>query len=123
MQPLTVSNPLLFQNLFQSTKPGPRTLVLSDQDLLALVFSNFLPDDPLVLPRAEIVNGRKQLRNIALTCKAFKNPALDRLWIYLDSLLPLIKVLPNLKVLHGQYVRDDHFSSCIPCTKLRPAAY
>ena len=104
MQALTISNPLTFHALFQNSKPGPRTLVLLDQDLLAVIFSNFLPDDPLALPRAEIVNGRKQLRNAALAYRAFKDPALDRLWTYLDSLLPLIKILPNLKVLHGQYV-------------------
>jgi hypothetical protein len=88
------------------TKPCSRSIVLADQDLLAIVFTNILPNDPADLPRCEIVQGRKQLRDAALTCKSFKDPALDRLWMSLDSLLPLIKTLPNVIVIDGVHVSE-----------------
>lgn len=108
--------------------PSPHSLALVDQDLLALIFSSLLPDDPTTLPREEVVARRKHLRDAALVCKAFKDPALDRLWTYLDSLLPLIKLLPNLTVLNKQYVspllysvalRMKYLLIILPCAVLQ----
>lgn len=39
--------------------------------------------------------GSAQLLNVALTCKAFCEPALDLLWYYLPDLHPLLKCLPE----------------------------
>jgi hypothetical protein len=40
-------------------------------------------------------SARQDLLAIALVSKAFSTFALDALWAYLDSLWPLIKLLPN----------------------------
>lgn len=39
--------------------------------------------------------GKRTLASLARTCRTFSAPALDLLWMRLDSLDPLIKVLPN----------------------------
>ncbi|KAG8214928.1 hypothetical protein J3R82DRAFT_10115 [Butyriboletus roseoflavus] len=39
--------------------------------------------------------GKRTLASVARTCRAFSAPALDLLWMRLDSLDPLIKVLPS----------------------------
>ena len=51
--------------------------------------------------------------NVALTCKAFREVALDALWEELDSLLPLLKLLPALRVEDNTYV----------CTKVHAFLY
>ena len=54
----------------------------------------------------QVKNDRKYrcLLNVALTCKAFLEVALDALWEELDSLLPLLKLLPALQVEDNTYV-------------------
>jgi len=52
----------------------------------------------------EISRSRKSLLWVALACKAFLEPALDRLWRQLDSLFPLLKVLPAFIQSDGTYV-------------------
>lgn len=52
--------------------------------------------------------GRMQLRDAALACKAFKGPALACLWTYLDSLIPLVKVLPNVQLVGNTYSFHGH---------------
>ena len=44
------------------------------------------------------------LLNAALTCKDFLDGALDALWEMMPSFLPLLKLLPALKVEHAAYV-------------------
>ena len=39
--------------------------------------------------------GKRTLASLARTCRTFSAPALDLLWMRLDSLDPLIKVLPS----------------------------
>ncbi|KAG6379445.1 hypothetical protein JVT61DRAFT_11922 [Boletus reticuloceps] len=39
--------------------------------------------------------GTRTLASLARTCRAFSAPALDLLWMRLDSLHPLIKALPS----------------------------
>ncbi|KAF9484254.1 hypothetical protein BDN70DRAFT_825915 [Pholiota conissans] len=48
--------------------------------------------------------SRRTLLRLALTCKAFLEPALDRLWRSLDSLFPLLKILPAFGKSDGTYV-------------------
>ena len=48
--------------------------------------------------------NRQCLFNAALTCKDFLDVALDALWKELCSLVPLMKLLPALKVEDGAYV-------------------
>ena len=47
---------------------------------------------------------RQNLLWAGLTCKAFLEPALDRLWSSLDSLFPLLKILPSFIQSDGTYV-------------------
>lgn len=75
-------------------------------DLLTTIFRNLLPTDPTPLPRGEVVLGRKQLRDLALVCRSFRDPALDCLWACLESLMPLVKVLPGLKVVNNAFYFD-----------------
>lgn len=82
--------------------------VLQNNELLTLICQAFLPFDPppsLPPTREELVAGRMHLRNIALVCRAFTEPAQACLWTHLDSLLPLIQLLPNARVVNGAYVR------------------
>jgi hypothetical protein len=48
--------------------------------------------------------SRLCLFNAALTCKDFLDTALDVLWEELDSLVPLLKLLPALQVEDKDYV-------------------
>lgn len=61
--------------------------------------------DPINLDDAVIIDlSRRNLLHIAQTCKAFLEPALDRLWRSLDSLFPLLKILPAFIRSDGTYV-------------------
>jgi hypothetical protein len=44
------------------------------------------------------------LLNVALTCKDFLEVALDALWEELNSLVPLLELLPSLQVDNKAYV-------------------
>ncbi|KAJ3511288.1 hypothetical protein NMY22_g15693 [Coprinellus aureogranulatus] len=81
--------------------------IFSNHDLLLIIFSNVQHADLTAANREERVQGRKELRNLAAVCKSFKDPALDLLWSCLDCLLPLIKVLPNLKVIDNAFYCHD----------------
>ncbi|KAF8816030.1 hypothetical protein BYT27DRAFT_7077944 [Phlegmacium glaucopus] len=48
--------------------------------------------------------SRRNLLCVALTCKAFLEPALDRRWRSLDSLFPLLRILPSFTQSDGTYV-------------------
>ena len=48
--------------------------------------------------------GKQNLLWAGLTCKAFLEPALDRLWRSLDSLFPLLRILPSFTQSDGTYV-------------------
>jgi hypothetical protein len=49
---------------------------------------------------------RKQLLWTALSCKAFSPHALDVLWEKLDSLLPLLKLLPGFQRVDDVWVSN-----------------
>lgn len=54
--------------------------------------------------KEQVSEKRRQLRDLATTCKNFKDPAVEILWTKLDSLVPLIKLLPGLTVIDNTYV-------------------
>jgi hypothetical protein len=54
--------------------------------------------------QVEIDESHRCLFNAALTCKDFLDVALDALWEDLHSLVPLLKLLPALRVEDGAYV-------------------
>jgi hypothetical protein len=54
---------------------------------------------------SELTKPSKQnLLWAGLTCKAFLEPALDRLWRSLESLFPLLKILPSFTLSDETYV-------------------
>ncbi|KAF6748414.1 hypothetical protein DFP72DRAFT_1146034 [Ephemerocybe angulata] len=77
--------------------------VLRNQELLMLIFGYFLPLDPTRLEKDGLLKGRRQLLKLALTCKAFQEPAMSCLWSCLESLTPLMKLLPNLQIMNNAY--------------------
>ena len=56
------------------------------------------------LSHLQVKKSRRCLLNVALTCKDFLDIALDALWEELDSLVPLLKLLPALQVEDQTYV-------------------
>jgi hypothetical protein len=52
----------------------------------------------------DVFTSKRNLLRLALTCKAFLEPALDRLWRSLDCLFPLLKILPAFAQSDGTYV-------------------
>ena len=50
------------------------------------------------------LSSKQNLLWAGLTCKAFLEPAMDRLWSSLDSLFPLLKILPSFTQSDGTYV-------------------
>ncbi|KAG2010149.1 hypothetical protein CC2G_012991 [Coprinopsis cinerea AmutBmut pab1-1] len=66
----------------------PQLAVLRNQELVSEIFSHLGPE-------------RGPLYRLAGICKAFREPALDRLWKSMDNLLPLIKVIPGAAIDNG----------------------
>jgi hypothetical protein len=60
----------------------------------------------MTLSRLPVKNNerRRCLFNAALTCKNFLDEALDALWENLDSMVPLLKLLPALRFEDDAYV-------------------
>ncbi|KAJ3539008.1 hypothetical protein NMY22_g4926 [Coprinellus aureogranulatus] len=71
--------------------PYSQEEVLSNRDILSVVFRNFLPSTSCALSSVE----RSFFLSLALQCRVFSEPALDCLWDRLDSLTPLVRVLPS----------------------------
>lgn len=71
-------------------------LLLRDPKLLSNIFDAM-----------EFGSTKKHLLWAALTCTMFRDPALNTLWRSLDSLLPLLKVLPSFRLVNGIYVRKN----------------
>ena len=67
--------------------------ILKDYDVLFSIFG--LLDN-------EATSGRRDLLSSARVCRAFKRPALDRLWAKLPSFLPVLALLPGLRERDGQ---------------------
>ncbi|KAH0832411.1 hypothetical protein J3R83DRAFT_13450 [Lanmaoa asiatica] len=70
-------------------------LLISEIFCLILEFIQQIDHSPSGECREDCTLGRRTLASLARTCRAFSAPALDLLWMRLDSLDPLIKVLPS----------------------------
>lgn len=90
-------------------------------DLNGLTAEDFFLKNPdlvtQILSHLPFENDKKYrlcLFNAALTCKDFLDAALDALWEKLDSLVPLLKLLPALRVENQAYVCPNalHFFLC-----------
>lgn len=82
----------------------PVMAVLENDEFLTLICSQILPWHASSLRKKEFIEGRVQLVKIALVCRAFTEPALRRLWTYLDLVMPLVQLLPGVKLVEGTYV-------------------
>jgi hypothetical protein len=77
--------------------------VLRNLDLLELILS-YLAEKHLSK------DGQQRLLLAGLTCKAFFEPAMNLLWSEMDSLLPLLLVIPLVMEEEEIYVRSyDNF--------------
>ncbi|KAF5320521.1 hypothetical protein D9611_010807 [Ephemerocybe angulata] len=84
-----------------TSSPSAVEQVMVNQDLLYHIFSKFLPVDG----ESQIPGPleREMLLQLAHTCQAFSIPALDCLWRCLSSLIPLIRLIPEVHVFDGAY--------------------
>ncbi|KAJ3529897.1 hypothetical protein NMY22_g8808 [Coprinellus aureogranulatus] len=94
--------------------PSPRDWVLSNRDILSTIFKNFVPT---TRPNPHAAVERRFLLSLALQCKAFSEPALDYLWEHLESLTPLIRVIPSAVLVDGKYFLSGPASNLSPAFK------
>lgn len=48
---------------------------------------------------------RRTLSQVARCCRAWQDPALDRLWSRLDGIMPLVRLLPGCLMRDSEVVR------------------
>ncbi|KAG8214925.1 hypothetical protein J3R82DRAFT_10112 [Butyriboletus roseoflavus] len=72
-----------------------RCLLISEILCLILEFIRQFDESPESELKWDRASGRRTLASLARTCRTLSAPALDALWMRLDSLDPLIKVLPR----------------------------
>ncbi|TFK75511.1 hypothetical protein BDN72DRAFT_441648 [Pluteus cervinus] len=89
----------------------PQQSVLRTEDLVHNILEYFAVDpraDWSAFPKyhEDLIASRKQLYNAALISRCFVHPALELLWRTIDSMMPLIKLLPEslLSQDNGQYM-------------------
>ncbi|KAG2358612.1 hypothetical protein BDR07DRAFT_1379257 [Suillus spraguei] len=63
---------------------------LAITELLSHIFCEVCNDDEGL----NLCRGIKDMARVSQVCKTFRDPALDFLWRNLDSLLPLLRLLP-----------------------------
>ncbi|KDR79343.1 hypothetical protein GALMADRAFT_137192 [Galerina marginata CBS 339.88] len=72
-------------------------------------------DDHLAFPPLNSLDKSRfaTLLNIALTCSAFTEPALDKLWRRIDNIICLLKLLPSFRRFHhGVYYLNGPILDC-----------
>ncbi|KAG6828239.1 hypothetical protein H0H92_008673 [Tricholoma furcatifolium] len=60
-------------------------------------------------------SSKKSLLSAALTCSVLRDPAIDILWKSMDSIFPLLRLLPTVELVNGVYmicgvIRDENMS-------------
>ena len=78
----------------------PAGEVLRNLDLLRVIFEHFDVD----LDEDQPNPGKKSLLWVALSWKAFVDPALDILWRNMHSLTPFFNLFPAYKTLHETFL-------------------
>jgi hypothetical protein len=61
-------------------------------------------DQRILVQVLQYLEEKKQLIRVALACRAFREAALDLVWASLDSLIPLLKLVPSTVLLSDAYV-------------------
>lgn len=70
-------------------------------DIIDEILSKLVDDSEETGPGVELEGRRNRRReaanllSVALCCKKFTGPGLDRLWRHMDSIVPLLKLLPG----------------------------
>ncbi|RDB17086.1 hypothetical protein Hypma_001922 [Hypsizygus marmoreus] len=77
-------------------------VALTNFDILTTIFEQF--DTGLDSPDAR--GSRRQLCHAARTCKAFLEPALNSLWMFMESFVPLLRLLSAFERNGAVYVGD-----------------
>ncbi|KAF8879792.1 hypothetical protein BD779DRAFT_1117814 [Infundibulicybe gibba] len=121
-------------------KPSARTVALTTEDILREIFWRF----DIASNSDHAAANRTALLHAALACKAFMEPALDVLWWSMSSMIPALKLLPNLEIVpntsntftfsngfsddgwarfdyHSKRVREFHYHSA-PAQEMATAA-
>lgn len=93
----------------------------SNPDILGEICEYLAPYDNLEIDVEQVSEARQNLAWLALTCKAFLEPALDRLWRSLDTLYPLFKILPAFTRADGTHVRNLGLPEAVSNIGLGPA--
>ncbi|KAF5344609.1 hypothetical protein D9758_013892 [Tetrapyrgos nigripes] len=78
-------------------------------ELLELVFDHLdektrVPFGSSAFDSEDLALCNQSLFSCALSCRAFSVPALRALWYTVDTLLPLLRLLPNLQLINNTYV-------------------
>lgn len=88
-----------FLKFHRSTKskaaPIHRCLLISEILSLILEFVRRFDESSENETKWDRTSGKRTLASLARTCRALSSPTLDVLWMRLDNLDPLIKVLPR----------------------------
>ncbi|KAI1788334.1 hypothetical protein LXA43DRAFT_646274 [Ganoderma leucocontextum] len=84
----------------------PCESALACYDILATIFDHLAPSRPDGYKETEDLRHscRKALASSAVACSTLSHHALNCLWRELDSILPLLKTLPNCKVVDSRLV-------------------
>ncbi|KAF9041383.1 hypothetical protein BJ165DRAFT_1530113 [Panaeolus papilionaceus] len=82
--------------------PSTQEEVLHNADLVLAIFG-FMTVNGL-MKHEDALPIRKSLYAAAMTCKAFKEPALDMLWSVIPSLVPLFRLLPSFMTYENIYM-------------------
>ncbi|KAK7442049.1 hypothetical protein VKT23_016325 [Stygiomarasmius scandens] len=70
-------------------------------EMLTEIFEHLVPDPDYTSSASP---GKKDLLSCALSCKMFASLALKSMWRQMDNLLPLLKLLPGLRLVNNYYV-------------------
>ncbi|KAF8652647.1 hypothetical protein AX16_004279 [Volvariella volvacea WC 439] len=103
-----------------STPNTAHERALSTQDIIASITSQFV--QPLSAPlslwtRLTVRTMRRSLLSLSLSARRFQKPALDALWRDLDTIVPLLQLLPFIAIHtvtdeHGSTKRELSIKSC-----------
>lgn len=94
-------------------RSGSQAEVFDCPELLGHIFANLKPEksQPLLFHIPQLP-GRPKHRDllwVALACKSFLDPALDILWGSMNSVIPLLKLLPSFQLVSDAYVSHSSY--------------
>ena len=85
----------------------PLESALGCHDILATIFDHLIPGRGYEVTDDLRDSCHRALAFSAVTCSTISHHALNALWRELDSIRPLLKILPNFKCVDGEYVSQS----------------